>query len=104
VPEIADQALRALQTCGTAAFVAPSRSGTKFSFEARALIAPGKTIKGVVQGNAIPSQFIPRMVEFYRRGLLPLEKLITTFDFDEINTAMQRLEEGLILKAVLVFN
>jgi aryl-alcohol dehydrogenase len=104
VPVIAHHALRALRTRGTAAFVAPSKSGTSFSFEARAIIAPGKTIRGIVQGDAIPSEFIPRMVDFYRRGLLPLEKLITTFGFEEINTAVHQLEDGQILKAVLVMN
>jgi aryl-alcohol dehydrogenase len=102
VPGIAEDALRALRTRGTAAFVAPSRFGTKFSFEARAIIGPGKNIKGVVQGNAISSEFIPRMIDFYRRGVLPLEKLITTFEFERINEAVHRLEEGSILKAVLV--
>jgi aryl-alcohol dehydrogenase len=57
-----------------------------------------------VQGDVISSEFIPRMVDFYRRGLLPLEKLITTFEFDEINTAVHQLEEGRVLKAVLVMN
>jgi aryl-alcohol dehydrogenase len=104
VPSMADQALRALRTRGTAAFVAPSRSGTNLSFDARAIIAPGKTIRGVVQGDAVSSEFIPKMVDFYRRGLLPLEKLITTFEFDEINTAVHQLEEGQVLKAVLVMN
>lgn len=99
---VAEQALRGLRSRGTAAFVALSRPGSKFGFEARAIIGPGKTMRGVVQGDAIPSEFIPRMVDFYRRGLLPLEKFVTTFRFDEINEAVRQLEAGEVLKAVLV--
>jgi aryl-alcohol dehydrogenase len=104
VPAVADQALRALAPRGTAAFVAPSRRGTSFSFEARAIISSGRAIRGVLQGDAISSEFIPRMIEFYRSGQLPLERLITTFRLEEINRAVRELESGDVLKAVLLMD
>lgn len=104
VPAVADQAIRALAPQGTAAYVAPSRGGATFNFDPRTLISSGRTIRGVHQGGAVSSDFIPRMIEFYRDGQLPLRKLVTTFKFEEINEAVQALESGDVLKAVLLMD
>jgi len=42
------------------------------------------------------------MIEYFRRGDLPLEKLVTTFAFEDINKAVMELESGNVLKAVLL--
>jgi len=104
VPGVAEQALLALSIRGELALVAPTKPGAKLAFESRAIISPGKTIRGVVQGDAVSSDFVPRMIDFYRRGELPLERLITTFRFEEINEAVEAIERGDVLKAVLLMD
>ncbi len=70
--------------------------------EVNSILSMGKTIRAVVEGESIPSVFIPRLASLWERGLFPVERLIRTFDFDEINEAAERAESGEVIKPVLL--
>ena len=61
----------------------------------------GRTIKGVVEGDSVPKLFIPRLIELYRQGLFPMEKLVTFYSLEEIEQAVHDSESGKVVKAVL---
>jgi aryl-alcohol dehydrogenase len=63
----------------------------------------GKTVKGVIEGDANPAEFIPKMIEWHRRGQFPIEKLIKTYRLDQINEAQHDSESGAVIKPVFVF-
>lgn len=65
------------------------------------LMADGKTITGVIEGDAVPKVFIPQMLEYYRQGRFPIDKLIKFYPFSEINQAFADSHNGTALKAVL---
>ena len=65
------------------------------------LMAEGKTIKGVIEGDAIPKIFIPQMIEYYRQGRFPVNRLMKFYAFDEINQAFEDSHKGEVIKAVL---
>jgi aryl-alcohol dehydrogenase len=44
------------------------------------------------------------MIEVWRMGKLPLEKLVTTYSLNDINEAEQDAARGAVVKAVLVPN
>ena len=50
----------------------------------------------------MPDLFIPRLLNLYRAGLFPFDRLITTFGFDQINEAVRAVHDGDVVKAVLV--
>lgn len=104
VPDVVDQALQCLRIRGVLGLVAPSKPGQKLAFESRSVVSSGKTVRGIIQGDAVSSEFIPRMIDFYRRGELPLRRLVTTFGFDEINEAIEGITRGDVLKAVLTMD
>ena len=58
----------------------------------------------VTEGDAAPQEFIPRLVRLYQAGLLPLDELVTTFPFSEIESAFDALESGEVIKPVLTFD
>jgi aryl-alcohol dehydrogenase len=62
----------------------------------------GLRIMGIVEGDADPDTFIPRLVELYKSGKFPFDKIIKTFPFLGMNDAVQELEGGDTIKAVLV--
>jgi aryl-alcohol dehydrogenase len=43
------------------------------------------------------------LIDLYRQGRLPLEKIVRFYPFDEINRAVSDSEEGNVVKAVLEF-
>ena len=65
------------------------------------LMGPAKSLLGVVEGDSNPKLFIPELMDHYRAGRFPFDKLITYYDFADINTAMRDANEGKAIKAVL---
>jgi aryl-alcohol dehydrogenase len=59
------------------------------------------TIHAVVEGDAVPSEFIPILVDLVRRGRLPLADMVTYFEFDQIEEAARAAESGEVIKPIL---
>ena len=61
-----------------------------------------QTIRGVVEGDAVPAQFLPRLLALHEEGSLPLEKLMCTYPFEQINQAAADAAGGAAIEPVLV--
>ena len=58
------------------------------------LVAEERTLKGSYIGTAVPGRDIPRYIELYRRGRLPVDQLLSgTLKHDELNEGFDRLHE-----------
>ena len=67
------------------------------------LVAEERSLKGSYIGTAVPSRDIPRYIELYQRGRLPVDRLMSgTLRLDEINEGFDRLHEGKAIRQVLV--
>ena len=86
-------AIDVLNPCGTMALIA-SPNG--------ALALPGgrKTL-GIIQGDAVPQDFIPKLIGLYRAGRFPLDRLEEFYDFGDINQAIADAKSGHTIKPVL---
>lgn len=68
------------------------------------LTAEARTIIGSYLGSAVPERDIPRYVELWRAGRLPLERLVSSrITLDELPQAMDRLATGRELRQLIVF-
>lgn len=65
------------------------------------MLATGKSIKGILGGDAAPQIFIPMLVEYYRQGRLPLGRLIRFYRFEDIAAAFKDTSAGETVKPVL---
>jgi len=69
------------------------------------LVAEERTLKGSYIGTCVPSRDIPRYVDLYRQGRLPVDKLMTgTLALDDINRGFDLLHEGKAVRQVVVFS
>jgi alcohol dehydrogenase len=67
------------------------------------LVAEERTLKGSYIGTAVPSRDIPRYIELYRRGRMPVDKLMSgTLGLDEINEGFDRLHDGEAVRQVVL--
>ncbi len=67
------------------------------------LVADERTIKGSYQGGCVPSRDIPRFIALYKRGKLPVDKLLSgTGPLDDINIAFDRLASGEVVRHVIL--
>ncbi|NSL87021.1 NAD(P)-dependent alcohol dehydrogenase [Chitinophaga sp. Mgbs1] len=98
---VIQHAVTALRILGTCALVAVRTVGAKQEFDYLNL-ALGRTVKGVIAGDSIPEIFIPRLISFYRQGLFPIDRLISFYNFEDINNAIQDAGSGKTIKAVLL--
>lgn len=97
-------AIKALAARGTCVVLGVPAQGEVGSFDVVDLVARGLRIIGTNQGGANPRITIPRLIDLYRRGRLPVEQLVTTFRFDEIEQAAAASLGGDVVKPVLVMN
>jgi alcohol dehydrogenase len=69
-----------------------------------ALVAEGRSVIGSYLGSAVPARDIPRFVELWRAGRLPVESLVSaTIALDDINAAMDRLADGGEIRQLITF-
>jgi aryl-alcohol dehydrogenase len=86
-------AIDALNPHGTVALLT-GESGTGALPEGR------KTI-GIIQGDAIPQRFIPKLIALYQAGQFPFDRLVKFYKFSEINEAIADAKRGDTIKPVL---
>ncbi len=64
----------------------------------------GKTMTGAIQGDIIAPIEIPRYIDLFMAGKLPIDKLITkNYKLDQINEAFEALEKGETIKSIIKF-
>jgi len=61
----------------------------------------GRKATGVTMGNAIPQAFIPKLINYYKSGDFPIDRLEKFYDFSEINQAVADSRSGETIKPVL---
>lgn len=100
-PAVLRQAIDCLGIFGTCGIVGAPALGTEVSVDVMGVMIPGKMVKGIVQGDAVSSTFIPTLIEYYRQGRFPFDRLIKHYDFADINQAIADSESGKTIKPVL---
>ncbi|MDV6284483.1 MULTISPECIES: NAD(P)-dependent alcohol dehydrogenase [Rhodococcus] len=103
VPAVLRQAADSLGIRGTLALVGAAAPGTEVNFEIGASLVKGWTFKTIIQGSSVPQVFIPRLVELWKQGRFPFDKLIRTYSLADINTAFADSADGSTIKPVVVF-
>ena len=99
-PKVLRQAVDVLPRLGVCGLLGVVPPGTEVSLDMD-LLMNGRTIKGILGGNAIPDLFIPKLIELYRQGRFPFDRLITYYPFDDINQAVEDMKKGRVIKPIL---
>ncbi len=99
VPDIHTHALECLAMRGTAGFVTTPRGDWKPQMFP--MLAGGRKLQGILGGDAAPQLFIPMLVDYYRQGRMPFDRLIRFYPFERIADAFRDMEHGETIKPVL---
>jgi aryl-alcohol dehydrogenase len=57
---------------------------------------------GILEGDAVPQLFIPQLIQLWKQGRFPFDKLITTYPLSQINQADAAAASGTAVKPVLI--
>jgi aryl-alcohol dehydrogenase len=101
LPRMLKLAVDVLASRGVAALIGGAPTGTEAAVDMNTLLNGGRTLRGVIQGDSVPQLFIPKLVEFYRAGRFPFDRLVRYYDFEDINRAFDETRSGATIKPVL---
>jgi aryl-alcohol dehydrogenase len=102
-PTVIRQALEVLRSPGQCVTVGFGGLEQEITIDQGHLLL-GRTLRGVIEGDASPQHFIPKLIELHAAGKFPFERLITTYPLDRINDAIADSASGAAIKPVIVFD
>jgi aryl-alcohol dehydrogenase len=99
-PAVFRQTVDVLPILGVSGLVGVVAPGTEVVLDMDRIMN-GRTIKGIIEGDAVPDQFIPKLIELYKQGRCPFDRMIQFYPFDDIEKAVEDMEKGVVIKPVL---
>ncbi|WP_428313416.1 NAD(P)-dependent alcohol dehydrogenase [Hydrocarboniphaga sp.] len=103
IPAVIATAAEALLPNGLLGLVGVSPMDATLPVNIMSMIMRGIGIKAILEGDSQPQVFIPRLLQLYREGKFPFDRLIRTFPFEHIEAAIHASEDGSVIKSVLRF-
>ena len=100
LPQVLRQAVDCLRVGGTCGLIGVAAPGVEVALQMTTLL-DARTVRGIVEGDSNPDIFIPQLIELYRQGKFPFDKMVKFYPLDRINQAVEDSEQGRVLKAVL---
>ena len=102
VPPLIAQITTGMAKLATLALVAvPPAPDRQLELPWLQMLLAGHKVQGFIEGDSIPDVFIDRMIQLHRQGRFPFDRLITNYEFSEINQAIEDQHAGKTIKAVL---
>ncbi len=101
VPAVLRQAIDVLAPLGVCGIVGAPAPDAEVSMNILGAIVNGSSVVGINQGDAIPRESIPALIELHRQGRFPFDELTRVYRFDDIQQAAQDAAAGTVVKPVL---
>ncbi|MEJ0039664.1 MAG: NAD(P)-dependent alcohol dehydrogenase [Gammaproteobacteria bacterium] len=103
IPAVIRSAVESLAPHGSCGIVGASAPDAEIVLNETHFMSAGRRLLGIVEGEANPDVFIPLLIDLYRKGSFPFDRLITFYDFAQINEAFHASETGKAVKPVVRF-
>lgn len=98
-----EAAYKGMSTGGQLILVGVSAQDGPFSITSNSMMAEAKSIRGSLMGDAVAAEFVPKMIEWYRAGKFPIDKLIKYVDAEKWAEAIEAMHTGETVKPVLIW-
>ncbi|CCH78677.1 Putative Alcohol dehydrogenase [Nostocoides japonicum T1-X7] len=100
-----DLAFSVTRRGGTTVTAGLTRPDVRLPLSPVTLVAEERTLKGSYIGTAVPGRDIPRYIELYRRGRLPVDRLLSgTSPLSDINAGFDLLDSGQAVRHVVTMS
>jgi aryl-alcohol dehydrogenase len=94
--------MAALARGGTMGLIGAPAADVAASLPVMPFIMGAKNLRGIVMGDGTP-EFLKALMELHRQGKFPVEKLVRTYPFKDIEQAMADAASGAAIKPVIVY-
>ena len=99
LPAVITTAINGLRATGTCGLVGMGQGDLVLDPMA---LAVGRNLMGILEGDSVPQLFIPQLIQLWKQGRFPFDKLITTYPLSQINEADAAAASGSAVKPVLI--
>lgn len=99
-PENTRHAVDSLAVLGTAVQVGGSPIGTEVTLDINTVLFE-RNLNGFLMGEGVPQLYIPRLIDLYKQGKFPFDKLIKYYTLEEINQAVEDSKKGTTIKPII---
>jgi aryl-alcohol dehydrogenase len=99
VPDVIVAAIKAARVPGTCGLLGVPQGDLCID---PGMLSFGRNLMGIIEGDAVPRLVIPALIELWRQGRFPFDRLVSTFPLSQINEAEQAMSRGDVVKPVLV--
>lgn len=103
VSAVLRQAVDALGVRGTVGVVGAQPPGTETPLDTGLSMTRGWSLRMIIEGDAVPQVFIPRLIALWRQGRFPFDRLVEYFDIERIEDAFAASHRGDTIKPIVRF-
>lgn len=72
------------------------------NFPLEELFMRAASLHSVFVGGAVANELLPQLLTWHAEGIFPFDRLVSTYDFKDINIAVEAIRSGMTIKAVLL--
>lgn len=101
-PAVVRTAIDALRVAGVFGLIGAAKFGTEVSIDLTHMLF-GRVFRGIIEGDSVPREFIPLLIEHFLAGRFPIDRLYEYFTLGQIEQAVRASEDGRVVKPVIVF-
>jgi aryl-alcohol dehydrogenase len=99
-PDVVASALDSLAMTGTVVVAGAAPAGTRTSLNMNALLN-GRAVRGTIQGDSDARKLVPQLIELHTQGRFPVDKIVGSYPFGDIQRALADMETGRVIKPIL---
>ncbi|KAJ5972017.1 Polyketide synthase enoylreductase [Penicillium vulpinum] len=96
-----EAAVKALGHEGTLAIVGVARAGSSFNIDPLAFMMACKRVVGVIEGCGNPAVIVPQLIDLYKQGKFPVDRIAKIYPPDALEQALADLHSGRVIKPVI---
>ncbi|MCP3397110.1 NAD(P)-dependent alcohol dehydrogenase [Bradyrhizobium sp. CCGB20] len=104
LPAVIRNAVESLGPRGACGTLGASGPDAEIVLNETHFMSAGRRLIGIVEGGSDPTIFIPTLIDLYRSGRFPFDKLVKFYTLDEINIAINDSETGAVIKPIVRMN
>ena len=101
---VLNECLEALRKNGTVFQVGVKPVGAKLELDLLPHMVNGRKLVGVIEGDRDPAEALPELVQWAKDGTLPMAKLTKEYPVKDFEAAKKVMEDGTVIKSVLVWS